>query len=705
MLASGRLRLGRLSRTVAPLAARCMSASADRPFDKVLVANRGEIACRVFRTCQRLGINTVAVYSDADADAMHTRMADEAVRVGPAPSNESYLLIDNIVAACLETGAQAVHPGYGFLSENKLFAKALKDNGIAFIGPNEFAISVMGDKIESKQAALDANVNCIPGCQDLVETDEDVLRVSNDIGYPVMIKASAGGGGKGMRIARDDEEAKEAFRFSKVEAMASFGDDRIFIEKFVDDPRHIEIQVLADDFDNVVAFPERECSIQRRNQKVIEEAPSVLLSPETRLAMGQQAAALSRAVGYRSAGTVEFLVDNQENFFFLEMNTRLQVEHPITEMITGVDLVEHMLNIAAGRELPEELTKYAKNNENLPINGWAVESRVYAEDPFRSFLPSIGALTSYAEPSGEHVRVDSGVADGSEISMYYDPMISKLCTWGPDRATAIARMDEAVDNYLVEGPQHNLPFLREVCRHPRFLSGEITTKFIEEEYPDGFTGVVLTDGEKADLVAKAAILHVQNERRSRSVGNGGGADVASEWVAELEDGAVYGVALTEAQDGSWAVSVTPEGAAALALSIAVDVAPTRALPFFKTSVNGRACNAQVLDNTVPEGMRLQYCGSRHSIKLRTQRAHELTAHMLPKVEVDTSKFLLCPMPGSLVSVAVEEGQEVEAGQELAVVEAMKMQNVLRAEKKGTVKSVGAKAGEILRVDAVILEFE
>ena len=691
-----------------------------------MVANRGEIACRVFRTCQKLGIKTVAIYSDPDADAMHVRMADEAVRVGPAPSAESYLVIDNILDAIKQTGTQAVHPGYGFLSENSEFAAALEREGVAFVGPREHAISVMGDKIESKQCAIDAKVNVIPGVQDLVETDEQVIKVCHEIGYPVMIKASAGGGGKGMRIARDDDEALEAFRLSKAEALSSFGDDRIFIEKFVDNPRHIEIQILADEHGNVVPFPERECSIQRRNQKVVEEAPSVLLDPETRFAMGEQAAQLARAVDYRGAGTVEFLCDGEKNFYFLEMNTRLQVEHPITELVSGVDLVEHMLNIAAGRPLPDELLVHSREGRCFPINGWAIESRIYAEDPFRSFLPSIGTLTSYTEPEGEAVRVDSGVTEGSEISMFYDPMISKLCTWGEDRAQAVERMNDALDSYLIGGLQHNVPFCREVCRHPKFLSGDITTKFIEEEYPDGFSGVVLTADERAELLACAAIVQMKLDAQASmidgKVDEDGpipldddlnfeevwGEDNTVEYVAVLNGEEEYNVSVQHSVFDGAGITVhlqaKADGAQQQELSIELSEAPTFASPFLRAEINGSQRTAQIL-GSLPEGMRMQFCGSRNDVTLRSPRAHELAAHMLPKVEVDTSKFLLCPMPGSLISVAVEAGQTVEAGQELAVVEAMKMQNVLYAEKRGVIKTVAAEAGSTLKVDDVIVEFE
>ncbi|XP_075774866.1 propionyl-CoA carboxylase alpha chain, mitochondrial isoform X2 [Pelodiscus sinensis] len=482
----------------------------EKTFEKLLIANRGEIACRVIKTCKKMGIKTVAVHSDVDSSAVHVKMADEAVCVGPAPTSKSYLNMDAIMEAIKETRAQAVHPGYGFLSENKEFARRLASEGVTFIGPDTHAIQAMGDKIESKLLAKNAKVNTIPGFDGVVKDADEAVRIAREIGYPVMIKASAGGGGKGMRIAWDDEETREGFRFSSQEAASSFGDDRLLIEKFIDNPRHIEIQVLADNHGNALWLNERECSIQRRNQKVVEEAPSTFLDPETRRAMGEQAVALAKAVKYSSAGTVEFLVDAKKNFYFLEMNTRLQVEHPITECITGLDLVQEMIRVAKGYPLRHK-------QADIPINGWAVECRVYAEDPYKSFgLPSIGRLSQYQEPlCVSNVRVDSGIQEGSDISIYYDPMISKLITYGSDRTEALQRMEEALDNYVIRGVTHNIALLREVIIHPRFVQGDISTKFLPDVYPDGFKGHKLTDLEKRELLATATCLYVTEQLRSQ----------------------------------------------------------------------------------------------------------------------------------------------------------------------------------------------
>lgn len=731
----------------------------EKLFDKILIANRGEIAVRVIRTCQRLGIKTVAVYSEPDVNSVAVRMADEAICVGPAASAQSYLSIPKIVEAVKATGAQAVHPGYGFLSENKDFCEALEAIGVAFIGPGHEAIQAMGDKIESKLLAKEAGVNTIPGFLGVIDSADDAVKVAREIGYPVMIKASAGGGGKGMRVAYDDDEVRMGFRLSKEEAASSFGDDRMFIEKFIEDPRHIEIQLIADSFGNVVPLPERECSIQRRNQKVIEEAPSVLLDDATRLAMGKQASMLAKKVGYVSAGTVEFLCDKNKNFYFLEMNTRLQVEHPVTELISQVDLVEQMIRVAAGHKLPDHLLQGP-----VKIHGWAMESRVYAEDPLRGFLPSIGRLLKYQEPVHlPGVRVDSGVSEGSDISMFYDPMISKLITHGKDRHEALERMKVALDNYVIRGPGNNVSFLQDVYRHPRFVSGKITTKFIAEEYPEGFDGVQLTADEAKDLTVVGAIMHLQKAHASgqlsgriaspRDVISGAGAvnedeleflsdhagvvprfrveqsDVSGEGLialAERNNLAAHGEKLFVSVDGQFG-EVKEVVVVELELVNKRNRAETSTLafadgkwhvlgsvdwtlnaPLFKATLTEKSgvkeVATQLLD-TLPEGYRLLHHGAVHDVVVRNDLEAKYARFMKPKPKVDTSNLLLCPMPGMLISVAVEEGQHVELGQELAVVEAMKMQNVLRSEKKGVIKAIKHVAGASLKVDEVILEYE
>lgn len=665
-------------------------------FKKILIANRGEIACRVIKSARAMGIKTVAVYSDADRDALHVQMADEAVHIGPPPAAESYIVIDKIMDAIRQTGAEAVHPGYGFLSENKLFAQALEKEGIAFIGPPAGAIEAMGDKITSKKLAKEAGVSTVPGYMGLIEDADEAVKISNEIGYPVMLKASAGGGGKGMRIAWNDQEAREGFQSSKNEAAASFGDDRIFIEKFVTQPRHIEIQVLGDTHGNCIYLNERECSIQRRNQKVIEEAPSPFLDEATRKAMGEQSVALAKAVDYCSAGTVEFIVDGDRNFYFLEMNTRLQVEHPVTELITGIDLVEQMIRVAHGETL-------AITQEDVGINGWAMESRLYAEDPYRNFLPSIGRLTRYRPPAesasaGAAVRNDTGVYEGGEISMYYDPMIAKLCSWGPDRAAAIEVMRSALDEFEVEGIGHNLPFLSAVMDHPRFVSGNITTAFIEEEYPEGFQGVELDPTTKRRLAALVAHMKMVREERDAQIS---GAmrnhtrRVEPDWVVflgkdtynvevrempehtdvQFDDGTIIGIAT------DWVVGQTLAHAVVDGVPMAVKVEMVRG------------------------GARIRYRGAEIKVVVRTPRQAELAALMPEKLPPDTSKMLLCPMPGLIVSVNVAEGDEVQEGQALCSVEAMKMENVLRAEKKGIVARINTEVGASLAVDDVIMEFE
>ncbi|KFE36850.1 acetyl-CoA carboxylase biotin carboxylase subunit [Thioclava atlantica] len=666
-------------------------------FKKILIANRGEIACRVIKSARKMGIKTVAVYSDADAQALHVRMADEAVHIGPPPANQSYIVIDKIMDAIRQTGAEAVHPGYGFLSENKLFAEALEKEGVAFIGPPSGAIEAMGDKITSKKLAQEAGVSTVPGYMGLIEDADEAVKISDQIGYPVMIKASAGGGGKGMRIAWNAEEAREGFQSSKNEAANSFGDDRIFIEKFVTQPRHIEIQVLADKHGNCVYLNERECSIQRRNQKVIEEAPSPFLDPETRRAMGEQAVALAKAVDYASAGTVEFIVDGEKNFYFLEMNTRLQVEHPVTELITGIDLVEQMIRVADGETLP-----FAQGD--IGINGWAIESRLYAEDPYRNFLPSIGRLTRYRPPvegqsaTGGIVRNDTGVFEGGEISMFYDPMIAKLCTWAPTREEAIEEMRLALDTFEVEGIGHNLPFCAAVMDHERFVTGNITTAFIAEEYPEGFEGVTLSKHMLRKVAAAtAAMERVAEIRRTKISGTLGNHErmVGTDWVVSLQ-GDDYPVTVKADKQGSTIVFEDGD-----AMRVESDWTPGDQLA--KLTVDGAPLVLKV--GKIPLGFRIRVRGADLKVHVRTPRQFELSQLMPVKLPPDTSKFLLCPMPGLVVKISVEEGQEVQEGQALATVEAMKMENILRAERKGMVKKINAEAGASLAVDDIIMEFE
>ncbi|MBL4740646.1 MAG: acetyl/propionyl/methylcrotonyl-CoA carboxylase subunit alpha [Sneathiella sp.] len=654
-------------------------------FKKILIANRGEIACRVMRTAKDMGIKTVAVYSDADDGAVHMKMADEAVHIGPSAAAESYLIIDKIIEACKETGAEAVHPGYGFLSENQAFADALAKENIAFIGPGKRAIASMGDKIASKKLALEAGVNTVPGHMELIDDAEHAVQISSEIGYPVMIKASAGGGGKGMRVANNDEEAREGFQSAKNEAMSAFGDDRIFIEKFVVDPRHIEIQVLADKHGNCIYLGERECSIQRRHQKVIEEAPSPFLDETLRKAMGEQAVALAQEVDYHSAGTVEFIVGSNHKFYFLEMNTRLQVEHPVTELITGVDLVEQMIRIADGEKL-------SIKQEDVQLNGWAIECRLYAEDPYRGFLPSIGRLSRYTVPVGETVRVDTGVTEGSEITMFYDPMIAKLCTYGPDRATAISEMSKALDSYDVQGIAHNINFLNAVCNLPRFKSGNITTGFIAEEYPEGFMGAELDTATYNNLVAISVLVKLRQATRSVT-------DVASltasDWVVSEGLDRDTSVSIVDIDGG---LDVTIDGQI-----ISIRSAWVPGDRRIDADIDGTVIVA--LLEKAKEAMRITHGGAVLDLSVRRPRLAELAKLMPLKVAPDMSKYLLCPMPGMIVSVSVSVGDEVKAGQPLAVVEAMKMENILRAEQDGVVAAVNAEAGDTLAVDAVILEFE
>jgi propionyl-CoA carboxylase alpha chain len=664
-------------------------------FKKILIANRGEIACRVIKTAKKMGIKTVAIYSDADRNALHVKMADEAVHIGPAPANQSYIVIDKVMAAIKQTGAEAVHPGYGFLSENSKFAEALEAAGVAFIGPPKGAIEAMGDKITSKKLAQEANVSTVPGYMGLIDDAEHAVNIANEVGYPVMIKASAGGGGKGMRIAWNDTEAREGFASSKNEAANSFGDDRLFIEKFITQPRHIEIQVLCDKHGNGVYLHERECSIQRRQQKVIEEAPSPFLDEETRVAMGTQSVALAQAVDYSSAGTVEFIVDGDRNFYFLEMNTRLQVEHPVTELITGVDLVEQMIRVAYGETLP-----FAQ--DDLKINGWAMESRLYAEDPYRGFLPSIGRLSRYRPPAEEAtstraVRNDTGVFEGGEISMYYDPMIAKLCTWAPNRAAAIEEMRHALDAFEVEGIGHNLPFLAAVYDHEKFISGTMTTAFIEEEFPNGFQGVMLPDVDLIRISAAAAAMHrVAEIRRTRISGRMDNHErhVGADWNVALQ-GQSFDTVIVADKLGADVIL------AGQRIRVEGDWTPGDMLA--RMTVSGTPLVIKI--GKIPGGFRVRYRGADLKVHVRTPRQAELAALMPEKLPPDTSKLLLCPMPGLIVKVDVAVGDEVQDGQALCTVEAMKMENILRAEKKGIVSKVNAAAGDSLAVDDIILEFE
>jgi propionyl-CoA carboxylase alpha chain len=703
-------------------------------FKKILIANRGEIACRVIRTARRMGIATVAVYSDADARSPFVALADEAVHIGPAPASESYLVPEKIIAACRQTGAEAVHPGYGFLSERASFVEALEAEGIAFIGPPASALAAMGDKIESKRLARAAGVNVVPGSEGEISDTESALDISNQIGYPVMLKASAGGGGKGMRLAYSDTDVREGFEATKREGLASFGDDRVFVEKFIEDPRHIEIQLLGDKHGTVLHLNERECSIQRRHQKVIEEAPSPFVTPEMRRKMGEQAVALAQAVGYHSAGTVELIVSGAdptgESFYFLEMNTRLQVEHPVTEAVTGIDLVEQMIRVAAGEKL-------AFSQEDVGIDGWAIESRVYAEDPYRGFLPSTGRLVRYDPPpatlrqapfalslskgssssSGAvpeekavlrqaqdernlgYVRLDDGVAEGGEVSMFYDPMIAKLITWAPTRDEAAALQVEALDAFRIEGPGHNVDFLNAIMQHPRFLAGELTTGFIAEEWPEGFHGAAASDETLRTIAAIAAgIEFTSRARAGRTSGKIDGAPpVACDWL----------------------VKITPSTSSGQARDFAVTLGEGRAM------VDGHRveghCDWQPGDRTATatgndaklglivgrDGVRWRITthGAEHRALVLPAAIAPLTRHMIEKVPPDLSKFLICPMPGLLVSLHVGQGDAVVPGQPLATVEAMKMENILRAEKAGTVKEVRASEGDSLAVDQVILELE
>ncbi len=665
-------------------------------FDKILIANRGEIACRVIKTAQKMGIKTVAVYSDADRNALHVKMADEALHIGPSPANQSYIMIDNVMDAIRKSGAQAVHPGYGFLSENSKFAEALNSEGVAFVGPSAGAIEKMGDKITSKKIAQEAGVSTVPGYMGLIEDAEEAVRISQRISYPVIIKASAGGGGKGMRIAWNDTEAREGFQSSKNEAANSFGDDSIFIEKFVTQPRHIEIQVLADSHGHCIYLGERECSIQRRNQKVVEEAPSPFLDVATRKAMGEQARDLVNAVGYTSAGTVEFIVDGKKNFYFIEMNTRLQVEHPVTELITGIDLVEQMIRVAHGEKL-------AIDQADIKLTGWAIESRLYAEDPNRNFLPSMGRLTTYRPPaetamSSSVVRNDTGIFEGGEISIYYDPMIAKLCTWAPDRLGAIEQMRLALDRFEVEGIGHNLPFLSAVMDHPKFVRGDMTTAFIAEEYPNGFAGVTLEEKALKSIAASCAAMNrVAEIRRTKVSGRLDNHErkVGNDWVVSLQ-GQSFCVRVCADPNGS---DVDFENGTSL--RVAGDWTPGKTLADMK--VDGETLVMKI--GKISGGFRVRSRGADLKVHVRSPRQAELANWMIEKVPQDTSKLLLCPMPGMIVKIDVTQGEEVQEGQALCTVEAMKMENILRAEKKCTVSNIKVTVGDSLSVDDIIMDFE
>jgi len=672
-------------------------------FKKLLIANRGEIACRIIRTAKRLGIETVAVYSDADRDALHVYMADEAVGIGPAAAAQSYLVIDKIIAAAKETGAEAIHPGYGFLSENAAFAKALEKAGIVFVGPNPKAIEAMGDKIESKKLAADAKVSTVPGYLGVIETPEEAVKIADDIGYPVMIKASAGGGGKGMRIAYSSGEVAEGFASSQSEAKSSFGDDRVFIEKFIEEPRHIEIQVLGDKHGNVIHLGERECSIQRRNQKVLEEAPSPFLDAKTREAMGAEAVALAKAVNYDSAGTVEFIVDKDKNFYFLEMNTRLQVEHPVTELVTGLDLVEQMLKVASGQKL-------SLKQKDVTLTGSAIEARIYAEDPVRNFLPSTGRLVRFRPPklgteNGITTRLDTGVEEGGEISVYYDPMIAKLVTYAPTRIEAIDAMGQALDAFAIDGFRHNIPFLAVLMRHERWRSGDISTKFIAEEFPDGFHPPV-PEGHVRDVLAavSASIDHLSNNRRRMITQQMHGEPFCFSDVrlVNLGGGDLLRVKV-EGRDYPMVATLGGEGTGEPARRVELASDWWFGEPVFGGTAGGEEIAVQV--RPILNGVLLTYQGVEVPVCVFTEREAEYLALMPVKEKPDMSKFLLCPMPGLVVSLAVEEGQEVSAGQTLCVVEAMKMENVLKSEVDGTVSKIHAAPGDSLNVDAIILEFE
>ena len=663
-------------------------------FDKILIANRGEIAVRIIKTARKMGIRTALVHSDADTGSLAYEMADETIHIGPSPAAQSYLLQDRIVDAVRQSGAQAVHPGFGFLSENPVFARRLESEGITFIGPNPHAIEAMGDKITSKKFAAEAGVSTVPGHMGLIETPDHAVEIARQIGYPVMIKASAGGGGKGIRVAHSDEDMAEGFAAVKAEALTAFGDDRVFLEKFIVDPRHIEIQVLGDKHGNIVSLFDRECSIQRRNQKVIEEAPSPLLDDATRKAMGDQAVALARAVNYDSAGTVEFVAGQDRSFFFLEMNTRLQVEHPVTELITGVDLVEQMIRSAAGERLPF-------SQDDLGINGWAIESRIYAEDPYRGFLPSIGRLIRYEQAEeGEHegptgpyvVRNDSGVREGDEISMFYDPMISKLCAWAPTRAGAVEGMARALEDTHLNGVGHNVPFLAAVMDQPRFQSGQLSTSYIKDEFPEGFQGLPASGPQTDIMIAAAMAMHEVISEQS------GDPSDRTDWIV-LIDREARGVSLSYDDDEALTLDLAGEDRA-IRLSH-IDWRP--GLAQFRAHLDDAPFTAEV--KRVPDGFDIRHRATRARVRVMTPSLAALYARLPEKVAADTSKLIQSPMPGLVVSIPVAVGQEVKSGETVAIIEAMKMQNILKAERDGVVKAVSAKAGDPVAADDVLVEFQ
>lgn len=661
-------------------------------FKKILVANRGEIACRIFRTAKSMGISTVAVYSDADKDALHVRMADESVYIGPSPSVESYLIIEKILDACKISGADAVHPGYGFLSENKKFCECLNAQGIAFIGPSLKAIESMGDKITSKLIALNAGVNTVPGYDDIIKDSDEAVKIAKDIGYPIMLKATAGGGGKGMRIAWNEKECQEGFIRATNEAISSFGDGRIFIEKYIQDPRHIEIQIMADSYGNMVYLGERECSIQRRHQKVIEEAPSPFLTKIDREKMGKQAILLAKAVDYKSAGTVEFIVDANKNFYFLEMNTRLQVEHPVTEMVTGLDLVELMIKVAAGQKLP-------LLQKDIQLRGWAIETRIYAEDPFQGFLPSVGRMERYIEPADDGVRIDSGIFEGGEVSIFYDPMISKLITYGTDRNQAIEKMSNALDSYYIRGVKNNISFLSALIIHPRFISGNLTTNFINEEYPEGFSANVLSQADMAVFVATAAVIHVIKSNRHTLISDqlvGHEYSPLEKLVVITNNGAQEYQLLVSGSDQSYTVDLDGQ-----LFTFETDWCIGE--PLLRASINGREVVLQV--DQIGQHIHLFHQGSKKEILVVSPKLAELNKHMLIKEKPDTSKLLVSPMPGLLVKLSVRVGDTVKSGQDIAVIEAMKMENNLCANNDGVVLNIPVSEGDSLAVGELIVEFE
>ena len=655
-------------------------------FNKLLIANRGEIACRIIKTCNELGISTVAVYSDADSRSLHVKLADESINIGPAPSSESYLLSDNIISACKKTGADAVHPGYGFLSENYSFANQLEREGITFVGPSSEPIRVMGDKIESKIFAEKAGVNIIPGYQQIISDPKDAITISEEIGFPVMIKASAGGGGKGMRIAKNKGEVTEAFNSSVNEAKSSFGDDRIFIEKFIEQPRHIEIQILADNHGNVIHLGERECSIQRRNQKIIEESPSPFVDNDLRAEMGEQAKKLASSIGYTSAGTVEFIVDQNKNFYFLEMNTRLQVEHPVTELVTGIDLVEEMIRIAGGEELKIK-------QDDIKFDGWAIESRIYAEDPERNFMPSTGRLNSYKVPDNiEGIRNDTGVYEGGEIPIYYDPMISKLCSYAINRNEALEKMEKALNNHYVEGIKNNINFLTSIIRNQNFVSGEINTGFIDNEYPEGYNPKIDTSEFALLFSIAGAYLYTLDKFRTRNNSNKN--KIFEKSLIVLLEDFTFEFKTYDRQD-NLIIEYNED-------LITIDSDYQSGNPITHININNKEYTFKVKKSI--NGYNISGYGYSSDLKVLSKKAYNLSKYMIKKESQSNEKVMKCPMPGLVVSIDVVEGQEVEAGDKLCTIEAMKMENILRAELSGKVKKIHCSNGDSLASDQIILEF-